>query len=184
MSALVKKTLGIAPARPWPALANGDAHERSRTPRPLRLRPRTLADVVAQRWRQRAARRTKGIGTILASDDWRRHTGDRCVRVGRQARSSSPTASRVRWSFNWPRGARTFRSEARLLVAPADVDDPSWATPAIGSFGPMPLQRLPFPSIVVASRSDPYLNFNRAEVFARCWNSGLRRHWRKGPHQH
>jgi predicted alpha/beta hydrolase family esterase len=56
-----------------------------------------------------------------------------------------------------------------LLVAPADVDELTWMTPPVASFGPMPLQRLPFPSVVVASRNDPYVAFERAQLFARAW---------------
>lgn len=35
----------------------------------------------------------------------------------------------------------------------------------------MPLNRLPFPSIVVASSDDPYVTLERAEEFARAWGS-------------
>jgi predicted alpha/beta hydrolase family esterase len=37
----------------------------------------------------------------------------------------------------------------------------------------MPLQRLPFPSIIVASRNDPYVTVERAEFFARSWGSRI-----------
>ena len=57
-----------------------------------------------------------------------------------------------------------------LLVAPPDTerDDvrgllPSWA--------PIPLDRLPFPSVLVASTDDPYGGFDRAQEFAAAWGS-------------
>jgi predicted alpha/beta hydrolase family esterase len=60
-----------------------------------------------------------------------------------------------------------------LLVAPADVDDATWTTPAVAAFGPMPLERLPFPAIVVAAQNDPYVSFARAEHFAAAWGADL-----------
>jgi predicted alpha/beta hydrolase family esterase len=35
----------------------------------------------------------------------------------------------------------------------------------------MPRRRLPFPSVVVASRDDPYVDIDRATAFARSWGS-------------
>jgi uncharacterized protein len=59
-----------------------------------------------------------------------------------------------------------------LLVAPADADrEPS--IPTIARFGPVPLLPLPFPSILVASRNDPYASFDRAAMMARYWGSHL-----------
>jgi hypothetical protein len=37
----------------------------------------------------------------------------------------------------------------------------------------MPLVRLPFPSVVVASTDDPYVTVDRATAFARAWGSAL-----------
>jgi predicted alpha/beta hydrolase family esterase len=68
---------------------------------------------------------------------------------------------------------RSRRSvQGALLVA---VPDPSSAAfPAEGtSFGPVPLQPLPFPSIVVASEDDPYGSIGHAQRCARAWNSRL-----------
>ena len=47
------------------------------------------------------------------------------------------------------------------------------ALDAVASFAPVPLERLPFPSIVVASSDDPYVSLERAEAFARGWGSRL-----------
>ncbi len=57
-----------------------------------------------------------------------------------------------------------------FLVGPSDVEAPDY--PAEGrSFLSMPLVRLPFPSIVVASTNDEYVSNERAEKFARAWGS-------------
>ena len=61
--------------------------------------------------------------------------------------------------------------QGALLVAPADVDDRSWTPPGVAAFGPMPTTKLPFPSIVVASRNDPYVAFERARHFAQSWGA-------------
>ncbi|WP_375438261.1 RBBP9/YdeN family alpha/beta hydrolase [uncultured Hymenobacter sp.] len=59
-----------------------------------------------------------------------------------------------------------------LLVAPADVDQPDFP-PEVTGFRPMPLARLPFPSIVVASTNDEYVTLARAQQFAEAWGSRL-----------
>jgi hypothetical protein len=41
------------------------------------------------------------------------------------------------------------------------------------AFAPLPRDPLPFPSLLVASRSDPYCTFERAEDFAYAWGSAL-----------
>jgi predicted alpha/beta hydrolase family esterase len=60
---------------------------------------------------------------------------------------------------------------AALLVAPADVDDPSRTPPETRGFSPVPLVRLPFPATIVASRDDPYIAFDRARAFASAWGA-------------
>ena len=55
-----------------------------------------------------------------------------------------------------------------LLVAPADVDD---AVRLAVQFGPMPTAPFQFRSIVVASRTDPYMDFDRARVLSSMWEA-------------
>ncbi len=64
----------------------------------------------------------------------------------------------------------THRVKAALLVAPVDPERadvrellPGWA--------PVPLQALPFPSVLLASRDDPYCEFERARLFGYAWGS-------------
>jgi uncharacterized protein len=59
-----------------------------------------------------------------------------------------------------------------LLVAPADPEH-ALAAPCITRFGPTPSLPLPFPTILVASRNDPYASFDRSAEFARRWGSHL-----------
>jgi hypothetical protein len=62
---------------------------------------------------------------------------------------------------------------AALLVGPADVDSDAHTPPEAHAFRPMPLARLSFPAIVVASRDDPYVAFDRAQAFASAWGAEL-----------
>jgi predicted alpha/beta hydrolase family esterase len=59
-----------------------------------------------------------------------------------------------------------------LLVAPSDVESPYYPEGPTG-FAPMPLHKLPFPSVVVASDDDPYVSVLRARAFATAWGSRL-----------
>ncbi|HKR18418.1 alpha/beta hydrolase [Rhizorhapis sp.] len=57
-----------------------------------------------------------------------------------------------------------------LLVAPPDVDTAT-LDGRLTAFGPAPKGLLPFPSIVAASRNDPYISFTRAHTLAKFWGS-------------
>ena len=63
------------------------------------------------------------------------------------------------------RGARGIAGA--FLVAPADVNRQGPAGRLLEGFSPIPRARLPFPSMVVASRDDPYVEIDRAQAFAR-----------------
>jgi predicted alpha/beta hydrolase family esterase len=71
---------------------------------------------------------------------------------------------------HWAKSARsTIR--AAMLVAPADVDSDAHVPPPARRFAPMPMARLPFPAIVVASTDDPYADIGRSEIFAKAWGA-------------
>ncbi|SFG04429.1 hypothetical protein SAMN05518801_10685 [Novosphingobium sp. CF614] len=72
----------------------------------------------------------------------------------------------------------------------AKFEQPGWSTPVVGAllvappevdffprderlngFAPTPGDRLPFPSILVASRDDPWIGFATAKMLARQWGS-------------
>ena len=59
------------------------------------------------------------------------------------------------------------RVRAALLVAPADPERRG----VLADFAPVPYQRLPFPSIVVGSNTDPYCPVRLAGAYARAWGS-------------
>lgn len=59
-----------------------------------------------------------------------------------------------------------------LLVSPTDVERADYP-PGTTGFAPIPLQRLPFPAIVVASEDDPRVTPERAAFFAQAWGAEL-----------
>ena len=79
---------------------------------------------------------------------------------------SSACALVAHWSRTHPSGA----VHGALLVGPSDPEAPSYPEGPTG-FGPMPLQRLPFRSIVVASTDDRFVSLGRAQSFAEAWGS-------------
>ncbi|MFA6342414.1 MAG: alpha/beta hydrolase [Fibrobacteraceae bacterium] len=56
-----------------------------------------------------------------------------------------------------------------LLVSPSDVD----SVEVIKNFAPMPLKRLPIPTVVAASENDVFVSLDRALFFADQWGSKL-----------
>lgn len=90
-------------------------------------------------------------------------------------------------------GQTSSRIRGALLVAPADTEQPGFPAAATG-FSPIPMIKLPFKSIVVASTNDTYCTLERAVFFAHHWgsrfvNSGAKGHinsesslgeWREG----
>ena len=70
----------------------------------------------------------------------------------------------------WARSGSALKVAGAFLVAPSDVDAPSYPVDPNG-FKPMPLDKLPFPSIVVCSSNDEYVTIKRARQFAQAWGS-------------
>ena len=64
----------------------------------------------------------------------------------------------------------TARVKAALLVAPGDAEREEMR-PVLPSWAPIHMQRLPFPSVLVGSRNDPYCSFERAQALASAWGS-------------
>ncbi len=58
-----------------------------------------------------------------------------------------------------------------FLVAPPDVANPGIRPKHLMTFGPYPRAPLPFPSVTIASRNDPYCAFEVAQDIAAAWGS-------------
>jgi uncharacterized protein len=104
-------------------------------------------------------------------DDWLAtldHYVDECAELPVLVAHSLACSLVARWAA-LPRPL----AKGALLVAPADVDSPLRTPDEVRSFSPIALTRLPFPSIVVASRDDPFVSVERASQFAEAWGGRL-----------
>ena len=73
----------------------------------------------------------------------------------------------------WAASSRnTARVRAALLVAPGDVEREAMR-PLLPSWSPIERKPLPFTSILVASRDDPYCSFDKAQGLATDWGAEL-----------
>lgn len=73
--------------------------------------------------------------------------------------------------LHWAKENSNANIVGAFLVAPADVDSHQNTPESVRNFSPMPIYKLPFPSIVVASENDPYATFERKQYFAQQWGS-------------
>jgi len=87
--------------------------------------------------------------------------GENVVLIGH----SSGSLAIAHWGLKYRR-----KIAGAFIVAPSDVEMPGFPYNPIG-FAPIPLERLPFPSIVVASSEDQYAPFHRSQQFAAAWGS-------------
>ena len=82
------------------------------------------------------------------------------------------------WAQQYPERAAQ-RIQAALLATPADLEQPlpaGYPTPLAleqGGWWPLPRKRLPFRSIVAASRNDPLARYDRVQQLAHDWGSRL-----------
>lgn len=72
---------------------------------------------------------------------------------------------------HWARAGSAGRVAGAFLVATADVDSVDRAPPEARGFAPMPLDPLPFRSVLVASATDPYCDQARARFLAGRWGA-------------
>jgi len=77
------------------------------------------------------------------------------------------------WATGHAASPHASRVAGALLVAPPDVDEIRHLLPEVESFAPMPVARLPFPSVVVISETDAYAEPVRARGFAQTWGARL-----------
>lgn len=60
-----------------------------------------------------------------------------------------------------------------LLVAPCSLETTIGLHPCMIGFGAEPLERLPFPSLVIGSLNDPYMSVEQLERHVKAWGSEL-----------
>ena len=65
------------------------------------------------------------------------------------------------------------RVKAALLVAPPDTARDDMPDVIEETYGPVPREPLPFPSMLIASRNDPYCTYAAADDMAAAWGAVL-----------
>jgi uncharacterized protein len=127
-------------------------------------------------WQSRWEAEDKTMERVI-QDDWETpHCADWVVRLDQALAYAGPEILLVAHSAgcalvaHWAVGCQQGQVRGALLVAPSDPEAPSFPVGATG-FAPIPLLRLPFPSIVVASSNDPFVTVARAQTFASAWDS-------------
>lgn len=77
-------------------------------------------------------------------------------------------------TMRWAPSGDASKVAGAFLVAPSDRGpDDIWPEAKRSGFAPMVLERFPFPATVLASRNDPYVAFERAQLFASAWGAQL-----------
>jgi uncharacterized protein len=115
----------------------------------------------------------------VALDDWRNvHREDWVVALDNSLRSLSGDVVLVAHSLGclavawWAASVASVGVvQAAMLVAPPDLASAPGCLPALSSFTPLPQRKLPFPSLLVASETDPYATVQAAAVMAGRWGS-------------
>ncbi|WP_207456568.1 alpha/beta hydrolase [Azospirillum sp. SYSU D00513] len=72
---------------------------------------------------------------------------------------------------HWAKSGSTGKIAAALLVAPPDVESAEHTPPSVHGFAPVPADPLPFRTVVLGSRNDPYCTAMRACAFAAGWGA-------------
>jgi predicted alpha/beta hydrolase family esterase len=127
-------------------------------------------------WQSRWEAQDKTMERVI-QDDWETpNCADWVARLDQVLALTGPDTTLVAHSAgcalvaHWAVGCQQGQVRGALLVAPSDPEAPSFPVGATG-FAPIPLLRLPFPSIVVASSNDPFVTVARAQTFASAWDS-------------
>jgi hypothetical protein len=135
-----------------------------------------LHDSDAAHWQSRWEARDETFVRVV-QDDWvTPHCADWIARLDQAVALTGPDTVLVAHSAgcalvaHWAVGGSSMRIRGALLVAPSDPEAASFP-PGPRGFAPVPLVRLRFRSIVVASSNDPYVTLSRAETFAKKWGS-------------
>ena len=73
--------------------------------------------------------------------------------------------------LHWVKKYNNPNIKGALLVAPADVDSPTHTPEIVRGFSAIPISKISFPSVVVASENDEFVSLQRAKYFSEQWGS-------------
>lgn len=125
-------------------------------------------------WQSLWAERLSGAVRV-EQDDWNTAVRDAWVeRVGQAVDECAEPPVLVAHSLGcltvveWA-ATHGARARAALLVAPPDME--TAIEPSIIGYAPIPRAPLPFPAIVVGSRTDPWMSLDRTREFAEVWGA-------------
>lgn len=128
-------------------------------------------------WQQRWAGRFPAV-TVIAHADWSApDLGGWVDMIERAVVMSTRPVVLIAHSLGVP---ATVHTAARLadtkvrgafLVAPPDLEGNPEVRAEVPAFAPMPRDPLPFPSMLVASTTDPWCEVDVADDLANCWGS-------------
>lgn len=93
----------------------------------------------------------------------------RCRRPVLLVAHSLGTSLVMRWAEDGEAGSVA----GAFLVAPTDQDLLDESESGVKGFGPMLIDPLPFPSMVLASQNDAFVTLDRARFFAESWESSF-----------
>ena len=77
----------------------------------------------------------------------------------------------IDWANSKESKKSIHKIKGALLVAPPDPDSKAFRALKLKGFDTIPLHKLPFPTILVASANDPFLSIEKARYFADCLGS-------------
>ncbi|CAO4134177.1 RBBP9/YdeN family alpha/beta hydrolase [Methylorubrum extorquens] len=132
-----------------------------------------------EHWQARWAARLK-TARIVAQDDWHRPDPEAWrARVAEAVAAATRPVILIAHSLGvvaaveaaprFPEGV----VRGALLVAFPDIEAGADLPESVRAFAPVPRDPLPFPSLLVASRTDPHCTYVRAEDYAYAWGSAL-----------
>lgn len=146
-----------------------------------------LRDHVDEHWQTRLAARLPRVRTVPPMGRDNLELAPRVEAIDRELMAiggpvvivahSGGVVALLHWASTPGRSRKLVRGA--LLATPPDFETPmpegypKIEALAAAGWLPMPVEPLPFPSIVAASRNDPLATFERVSALARCWGSLL-----------
>ncbi|TXN21464.1 alpha/beta hydrolase [Methylobacterium sp. WL9] len=112
-----------------------------------------------EHWQARWAGRLR-TGWVVAQADWHQPDPEDW-----RARIVAAVEAATRFPAGVVRGA--------MLVAFPDIETCQNLPASVCSFAPVPRDPLPFPALLVASRTDPHCSYERAEEFGAAWGASV-----------
>lgn len=127
-------------------------------------------------WQTRWQSRLKSARRVEQAEWSKPVREDWVARVAEEVNAATKPVVLVAHSLGVPTALHAIpefrkRVAGAFLVAPPEVTNPAIRPKHLMTFGPYPEMPLPFPSITIASRNDPFGSFEHAEKMAKAWGS-------------